>query len=381
MNDLEKKNSFELDIVSSIDYQLAQYDSFDINTCQKFPLEKIENLGVAFKPMVQGIQNVFGKGGANGGLMWVDAKGGQLFKNANGKFIGNIKNAAGGVGGGVAELSPLALDPTMLFVSMAMSNITEKIDEISETQKEIFDYMKNKDSAELESDLQYLSEILNDYHLNWNLSDWKKTRQMKVVDINKRAHEQIGFYHKEIQDELKKKDLIHWQKDAEKKTSKLLQYFNNYQMAVYLYSLSSYEDLVLTDNRNSDYIDTVVARIESVSSEYRSVYTNAYDMLEEYAKKSGEQYILKGAGEAVKALGKGVDKVPLLNKLPVNEKLSNAGEKVLEYKKEQNSELMKKMLNKQKAAVRPFIDNMELMKHIYNDDIQIGFDQNHIYLS
>ena len=28
MNDLEKKNLFELDIISSIDYQLAQYDSF-----------------------------------------------------------------------------------------------------------------------------------------------------------------------------------------------------------------------------------------------------------------------------------------------------------------------------------------------------------------
>ena len=61
MNDLEKKNSFELDIISSIDYQLAQYEDFDIATCQKFPLEKIENLGVAFKPMVQGIHNVLVK--------------------------------------------------------------------------------------------------------------------------------------------------------------------------------------------------------------------------------------------------------------------------------------------------------------------------------
>lgn len=379
MNELEKAN--QLNIQTSIEYQIAKFDDFDIEECKKFPLEKIENLGVAFKPMVEGIQNAFGNGGANGGLMWVNAKGGELFKNANGKFIGNIKAANGGVGGGIAELSPLALDPTMIFVSIALSNITEKMDEINEIQKEMFDFMKNIETSKLKGSLEYLSEILNDYNYNFQNEDWKKTRQMKVVDIHKEAHDQIDLYRKEIETELKKGDFIHWQKDAKKKVSKLIQYFNNYQMAVYLYSLSAYEDVILTDNRNYDYLNTEVQRIEAISSEYRNVYTDAYDILENYSKKAGEQYLLNFAGEAVKFLGRGAEKVPLLNKLPVNEKLNNAGEQILEFKKEQSSDLLNKLLNKQKASVRPFIENMELMRHIYNDEIQIGFDRNQLYLS
>ena len=127
MNEIKSRDN-EYEIAINVDYAISENDSFDTKQSIAFPLEQINNLGVAFNPMVHGIQNIFVKSGANGGLMWVDAKGGQLFKNANGNFIGNIMAPNGGVGGGIAELHPLAMDPTMLFVAMALSNITAKLD-------------------------------------------------------------------------------------------------------------------------------------------------------------------------------------------------------------------------------------------------------------
>lgn len=378
MNELEVKKPLDMETV--IEYAVGDIDSFDTEQSVKFPLEQINNLGVAFKPMVQGIQNVFGNGGANGGLMWVDAKGGQLFKNASGNFIGNIKAPNGGVGGGIAELHPLAMDPTMLFVAMALSNITAKLDEINETQKEMFDYMKNKEEAKLKGSLKYLSDVMNDYKFNWNNAGYKATRQQKVVDINKESHDQLEFYRKQILEELKKTDLIHWQKDSSKRVNKLISYLSDYQIAAYIYALSSYEDVILTDNRNADYLNTVASRIESISSEYRNVYSKTYTFLEKYTKNSGEQWILKGAGVAARGLGAGLNKVPLVNKLPVDEKLVDAGDHMIEMKRDMSNDLLKQLLKKQKVAVRPFVENIEMMKHIYNDEIHIGVDEENVYL-
>lgn len=380
MNEIKSRDN-EYEIAINVDYAISENDSFDTKQSIAFPLEQINNLGVAFNPMVHGIQNIFGKSGANGGLMWVDAKGGQLFKNANGNFIGNIMAPNGGVGGGIAELHPLAMDPTMLFVAMALSNITAKLDEITETQKEMFDYMKSKDEAQLRGSLQYLSDIMNDYKFNWNNEGYKSTRQQKVVDINKDSHDQMEFYRKRILNELKNNDIIHWNSDSKKRISKLISYLSSYQMAVYIYALSSYEDVILTDNRNADYLNTVVVRIESSSNEYRNVYSKAYTYLEEYVKGSGEQWLLKGLGIATKGLGEGINKIPVINNLQVDEKLVDVGNNLVEINQDFNENQLKKLLNKQKVAIRPFVENIELMKHMYNDEIKIGFDGDNIYLA
>ena len=152
-------------------------------------------------------------------------------------------------------------------------------------------------------------------------------------------------------------------------------------MAVYIYALSSYEDVILTDNRNADYLNTVVVRIESSSNEYRNVYSKAYTYLEEYVKGSGEQWLLKGLGIATKGLGEGINKIPVINNLQVDEKLVDVGNNLVEINQDFNENQLKKLLNKQKVAIRPFVENIELMKHMYNDEIKIGFDGDNIYLA
>ena len=43
-----------------------------------------------------------------------------------GKFIGSLKTSAGLVGGGQAQMMPLAFDPTMLFMAATLANIDKK---------------------------------------------------------------------------------------------------------------------------------------------------------------------------------------------------------------------------------------------------------------
>ena len=72
-----------------------------------------------------------------------------------GNFIGSLKTSAGLVGGGQAQMMPLAFDPTMLFMAAALTNIDKKLDSIKEMQQEMMDFLVQKEKAELKGNLTF----------------------------------------------------------------------------------------------------------------------------------------------------------------------------------------------------------------------------------
>ena len=83
-----------------------------------------------------------------------------------GNFIGSLKTSAGLVGGGQAQMMPLAFDPTMLFMAAALANIDKKLDSIKEIQQEMMDFLVQKEKAELKGNLTFLYDVFNNYKYN-----------------------------------------------------------------------------------------------------------------------------------------------------------------------------------------------------------------------
>ena len=97
---------------------------------------------------------VTGAGGS--GLYYVNTAGKTMFQmKETGNFIGSLKTSAGLVGGGQAQMMPLAFDPTMLFMAAALANIDKKLDSIKEMQQEMMDFLVQKEKAELKGNDEY----------------------------------------------------------------------------------------------------------------------------------------------------------------------------------------------------------------------------------
>ena len=107
----------------------------DLTEAQKFPIEKAATLGVAFQPLTQLVNYSVG-GAGQSGLYFVNTAGKTMFKSG-GQFIGNLQAANGGVGGGLARMTQIPLDPTMLFMAVAIMAVERKLDVILDAQKEI----------------------------------------------------------------------------------------------------------------------------------------------------------------------------------------------------------------------------------------------------
>ena len=84
-------------------------------------------------------------GAGGSGFYYVNTHGSQMFQFANSSnYLGSLKAANGGVGGGQAALTQLPCNPTMLFMSAALMNLEKKLDDIRALQQDILDYLKHR---------------------------------------------------------------------------------------------------------------------------------------------------------------------------------------------------------------------------------------------
>ncbi len=347
----------------------------------KFPLSNIASLGTAFEPISTALNNVINNSGNASGIYKVTIpKGMHLaeFKYGVGN-LGSALNSSNQVAG-QAILNPVVFNPTMVFVAVALANINKKLDNLQEIQQEMFDFLVQKEKSELKGDLKFLTDVLNDYKYNWNNDKYKNGNHLKVLDIKQSSESKIDFYRELIIKTINKKSFIHIDQDVNKQLDKIQDDFGNYQLALYLYSFSTFLEVMLLENYDSLYLNGITNRIENYSHKYRELYTQCYSQLENYSKSSLESYLFKGLANVNKVTGKAVGKVSFINKYKIDETLIDVSSKIDKYGEEKTIKTMKNILDKQSSYVRPFIDNINTINRLYNQSLELVFDHENLYI-
>ncbi len=348
----------------------------------KLPLTRVPALGTAFEPFAAAFQNVVNSGGTTSGLYKVTIpKGGHLaeFKNGSG-YLGSVLKENGAVGGGQAVLNPFVCNPTMLFMAAALANIDKKLDSIQEMQQELLDFLVQKERSELKGDLNFLSDTLNNYKYNWNNEKYKSSNHIKVLDIRQAAERKIHFYREQITSKINKKSFFHSDQGVKKQLGKIQSEFKDYQLALYLYSFSSFLEVMLLENFDSAYLDGIAKKIEDYSFNYRELYTKCYDQIEGYAKSSIQSHLLNGLASVNRIAGEAIAKVPVISKSQFDETLIETGEKLGKFGSKRIEQTMKQLIEKQSSYVRLFVENINVVNRLYNQPIELLFDKENIYI-
>lgn len=142
---------------------MLQEPEVGVSNYTPLPLSRLATYGTAFQPLATAVQTaVSGAGGS--GIYYVNTAGKTMFQmKGTNNFIGSLQTPAGMVGGGQAQITPLACDPTMLFMAVALTNIDKKLDAIQDMQKEMMDFLVQKEKADLKGNLNFLIDVFNNY--------------------------------------------------------------------------------------------------------------------------------------------------------------------------------------------------------------------------
>lgn len=382
--------------LSDVEIDFAPIDiETEVNKGFKLPLDQIAELGVAFGSLSETFRTVVGSASVPTLLQVTDKLGNPLDPSILQKFndgsglLGSYRDAVNGFGqarlhatgsGAITTTATVPFNPTMLFMAMALSQISKKLDAIQETQEEMFEYMRQKDKAALRGNLKTLADILSGYRYNWDNDIWRKNAHMKVEDIKQESDKDIVHLRAQIMGKLSKKRLIEVRHAVDKRMEEVVDRLKEYQIAVYNYSFASFLEPLMSENYNEGYLAAVTERMSDRSLRYRELYTMCYNAIEGNARGSVDAMVLDGLSFVGKKLGETVAASPVGDRTRIDEALGDASDDIEEFNDMRSERLIEKLHQAKSPNILPFKESLDSINSLHNKPMRLLADNDSVYL-
>lgn len=299
-------------------------------------------------------------------------------QQASGKFDQAAFMKVNELKGSVTSIA--SVNPATILVAGAIMAMNVKLDKILESQQNMMKFLEDDKKTKLEGTLNFLIEVFNNYRFNWDKDLYKSSTHVKTYDIKQDSEHDILFYRKQIDSILEKKKLLTNRAEVRKLMEKLIDQFSAYRLALYLYSFSSFLEVLLLENFKKDFLSEISAKIRDFSYSYAELYTRCYTWLLDNAKKSIETGVMKGVAVAAKGMGQFINKIPVVERGQLDENLIKAGEKLNEFKDVSADELLSKFVAMSNSSITQFSELIDTISELHNKDQDILFDDSNLYM-
>lgn len=202
-----------------------------------------------------------------------------------------------------------------------------------------------------------------------------------ILAIKKEAEAKIVFCREQIIAKANKKSLIHSDQTVNKQLQAVQDQFKDYQLALYTLAFSSFLDVMLVGNYDKEYLSGISEKLDDYSMKYRELYTQCYEEISGYSSTSIQSSLLKGLSKTTKAVGKIVERIPVVGDTQADETLIAAGEKLSDIGTEKIRKQMRQLIERQSNFVRPFIDNIDTVNRLNNNPVQLLVDKDNLYIA
>ena len=388
--------------VASDAFPVVRMNPNQLAAYKQIPLASLASLGTAFAQLPEGARTVVQTVTRNVAtketlFVGVNPKGVQGFlrADANGT-VGNIMQVnaqgkqviAGRMRFKAVDQLPmqesvstvLPVDPMLMVVAVALLTIEKKLDGIQKSVEEVLQFLKLEKQSVQRGNLNMLAEIMDEYKLNCQNEQFCLSRSQAVLAIKKDSHRDILFYQEQIATELQKQKTLHMGKDAQQLLDSVSYQFAEYQLACHLYAYSSFLDVMLQRTFDANILEGVTEKMIAMAKRYEALYNDCHSQIAKYQRSSVEAQIVGGIGVAAKGLGKAIAAVPVIREGPVDEALISAGDSIGKFNRDVVKRKLEAFETFEADRMAPFIENLQSVSLIYNQENSMITDGVHLYL-
>ena len=197
----------------------------------------------------------------------------------------------------------MAFDPVAVAAAVALAQINQKLDGIQATMDQMFDYLRTEDRAADIAALDSLKAILDEYRYNLDNAQFKRLKLALVQDVNSHARERIAELRINLSKTSGKKGLFELRGQTEDDAVAALDLLKDYQLAVYLYSFSTFLGVMLLENYDEGYLASKARDIRKKGIEYRKAYGACLDAIESRNRETLDSNLLGGLSADLSSLG------------------------------------------------------------------------------
>lgn len=349
-------------------------DTYLTSPLAKIPFAEIASLGGSFAglaqtmatPATEGLYRCVFPKGVTGTLAMKD-----------GAYLGTIMND--GIVG-QARWTPVEtlVNPTSVqiaLVAVAVLAVAKQVQDIKDGQKEIIGILERDKKSQLLADYDLLASYMDEYKFYWENDASLVVNLNQVKNIKRNAMKDIRSYTEQIETMLSaKKNLLKMQ-TASSKIGQLLDRFVHYKLALHVFAISEYMEVMLSKNFQAEYLNKIEDEIREHAMKFRNLYTACFDKIELLKKEAMTTQAANRLADVSRTVGNFIGKIPFVKEGPVDEFLIGVGDSISDAEKKQLEKTLAFFIQYKDSGLTPIAEHIAMINQLSNKPVAMLYDK------
>lgn len=350
-------------------------DTFQTSPLAKIPFTEIAALGGSFAgvaetiatPAAEGLYRCVFPKGITGTLAMAKDGSGALGTILNDGIVGQARWIPVD-----KAIGPACLKATL--VAVAVLAIAKQVQDIKDGQKEIIGILERDKKSQLLADYDLLVSYMDEYKFYWENEASLVVNLNQVKNIKRNSMKDIRSYTDQIENMLSaKKNLLKMQ-TASNKTGQLLDRFVHYKLALHVFALSEYMEVMLSKNFQAEYLNKIEDEIREHAMKFRNLYTACFDKIEAIKKDAVTTQTANKLADVSRTVGNFIGKIPLIKEGPVDEFLIGVGDSISDTEKKKLEKTLAYLIQYKDSGLTPIAEHIAIINQLSNKPVVMLYD-------
>ena len=271
-----------------------------------------------------------------------------------------------------------AIGPACLkaaLVAVAVLAVVKQIKDIKDGQKEIIDILERDKKSQLLADYDLLASYMDEYKFYWENEASLVANLNQVKNIKRNAMKDLRSYIEQLEGFIAAKKNILKMQTASYKIGQILDRFVHYKLALHVFALSEYMEVMLSKNFQAEYLSKIEDEIREQAMKFRNLYTECFDKIELLKKEAVTTQAANKLADVTRTVGGLIGKIPVVKDGPVDEFLIGVGDSITEAEKKKLEKTLAFFIQYKDSGLTPIAEHIAMINELSNKPVVMLYDK------
>ena len=271
-----------------------------------------------------------------------------------------------------------AIGPACLkaaLVAVAVLAVVKQIKDIKDGQKEIIDILERDKKSQLLADYDLLASYMDEYKFYWENEASLVVNLNQVKNIKRNAMKDLRSYIEQLEGFIAAKKNILKMQTASYKIGQILDRFVHYKLALHVFALSEYMEVMLSKNFQAEYLSKIEDEIREQAMKLRNLYTECFDKIELLKKEAVTTQAANKLADVTRTVGGLIGKIPVVKDGPVDEFLIGVGDSITEAEKKKLEKTLAFFIQYKDSGLTPIAEHIAMINELSNKPVVMLYDK------
>ena len=351
-------------------------ENYQSSPLAKIPFTEIAALGGSFAgvvetmatPAAEGVYRCVFPKGVTGTLAMAKDGTGALGTIMNDGIVGQARWISVD-----KAIGPACLKATL--VAVAVLAVVKQIKDIKDGQKEIIDILERDKKSQLLADYDLLASYMDEYKFYWENEASLVVNLNQVKNIKRNAMKDLRSYIEQLEGFIAAKKNILKMQSASYKIGQILDRFVHYKLALHVFALSEYMEVMLSKNFQAEYLSKIEDEIREQAMKFRNLYTECFDKIELLKKEAVTTQAANKLADVTRTVGGLIGKIPVVKDGPVDEFLIGVGDSITEAEKKKLEKTLAFFIQYKDSGLTPIAEHIAMINELSNKPVVMLYDK------